>query len=251
MIFISFYLTAYSLNFDEKCTLMSNDTDTINTCENCPDRKESMFGSLCSEKVIGIDAVKTCSFYNKNEPLFSERTTPRGVFFISTGKVKIFALGEEGKEQIIQIAVEGDLVGFRAMFNEELYKVSATALEDCNICFIGKEDFLQLVDENTTLKNGIMKALSSELAERATFVTKMAQKTVRERLAYSLLILEKVYKRDPINLSREDLANFVGTATETVIRLLKEYKMENLVKTKGRKIVIIDRGSLSKVAGFI
>jgi CRP/FNR family transcriptional regulator len=209
-----------------------------------------MFRSFCSEKVAGVDAVKTCSFYKKNEPLFLEGTKPRGVFFISRGKVKVFALGEQGKEQIIQIPGEGDLVGFRAMFNQELYKVSATALEDCNICFIGKEDFLQLVDENEPLKNGIMKALAAELAERATFVTKMAQKSVRQRLAYSLLILEKVYKGDPINLSREDLANFVGTATETVIRLLKEYKLQNLVKTKGRKIVIIDRGSLSKVAGF-
>ena len=229
---------------------MTNGSDGNNSCENCPEHSEPMFGSFCSEQVIGVGAVKMCSFYKKNEPLFLEGTKPRGVFFISTGKVKVFALGEQGKEQIIQIPVEWDLVGFRAMFNEELYKVSATALEDCNICFIGKEDFLQLVDENEPLKNGIMKALAAELAERATFVTKMAQKTVRERLAYSLLILEKVYKGGPINLSREDLANFVGTATETVIRLLKEYKLQNLVKTKGRKIVIIDRGSLSKVAGF-
>jgi len=229
---------------------MTYGSDENIRCENCPENDEPMFRSFCSEKVAGVDAVKTCSFYNKNEPLFIEGNTPRGVFFISTGKVKVFAVGEEGKEQIIQIPGEGDLVGFRAMFNEEMYKVSATALEDCNICFIGKENFLRLVDENTPLKNGIMQALSTELAERARFVTKMAQKTVRERLAYSLIILEKVYKGGPINLSREDLANFVGTATETVIRLLKEYKMENLVKTKGRKIVIIDRGSLSKVAGF-
>ena len=250
MIITTFYLPTYSLNFGVKCEAMTHRTDRNNSCENCPDTMEPMFGSFCSEQVVGVGAVKTCSFYKKNEALFTEGTRPRGVFFISTGKVKIFALGEEGKEQIIQIPIKGDLVGFRAMFSEELYKVSGTALEDCNICFIGKEDFLQLVDENKTLKNGIMKALSSELAERATFVTKMAQKTVRERLAYSLIILEKVYMGDPINLSREDLANFVGTATETVIRLLKEYKMENLVQTKGRKIEIIDRGSLSKVAGL-
>ena len=208
-----------------------------------------MFGSFCSEKVDGVNAVKSCSFYKKNEPLFLEGTRPRGVFFISTGKVKIFVLGEEGKEQIIQIPVEGDLVGFRAMFNDSLYKVSATALEDCNICFIGKDDFLELVDANENLKNGIMKALSTELAERATFVTKMAQKTVRERLAFSLLILERTYKGGPIILSREDLANFVGTATETVIRLLREFKESGFVRTQGRTIMVIDKASLSKVAG--
>ncbi len=219
------------------------------TCENCLSRKNSLFGSFCNEETEDLNDHKTCSYYKKNQPLFIEGNTPRGVFCINEGRVKIFARGEEGKEQIIHISNSGEIVGFRAMFSGEPYKVAAATLEESNICFISKEDFLNLVDSNPTLRNGIMRELSKELADRATFITNMAQKSVRERLAFTLLMLDDIYKDDMINLSREDLANFVGTATETLIRLLKDFKEEDLVQTHARKIEILDRDGLLKVAG--
>jgi len=219
------------------------------TCENCLSRKSSLFGSFCSEDVEGLDHAKSCSFFKKNQPLFIEGSSPRGVYCVNEGKVKIFARGEEGKEQIIHVAAAGEVVGFRSMFSGEPYKVSATTLEESNICFIGKSDFLDLVDSNVTLRNGIMKELSKELAERATFITNMAQKSVRERLAFSLLMLQDIYKDEMINLSREDMANFVGTATETLIRLLKDFKEEELIATHARKVEILNREGLMRVAG--
>ena len=219
------------------------------TCENCKSRHDSLFKSFCNGEVGELDSKKTCTYYKKNQPLFLEGSTPRGVFCLNSGKVKIFARGEEGKEQIIHLAADGEIVGFRAMFSGEPYKVSATTLEECNICFIGKSDFLDLVDTNPTLRNGIMKELSTELADRATFITNMAQKSVRERLAFSLILLEDIYKDEMINLTREDLANFVGTATETLIRLLKDFKEENLIQTHARKIEVLDRDGLLRVSG--
>lgn len=208
-----------------------------------------MFKSFCGEDLEGLQALKSCSYYKKNQPLFIEGSIPRGVFCLNTGKVKIFARGEEGKEQIIHLATGGEIVGFRAMFSGEPYKVSATTLEDCNICFISKADFLDLVDTNTTLRNGIMKELSTELADRATLITNMAQKSVRERLAVALLLLQDIYSGEMINLSREDMANFVGTATETLIRLLRDFKDENLIQTHARKIEIMDRQGLIRASG--
>jgi len=219
------------------------------TCENCQTRKDTLFQSFCGDTVEGLDAVKTCSHYKKNQPLFLEGSSPRGVFCMNSGMVKIFTRGEEGKEQIIHVSAAGEIVGFRAMFSGEPYKVSATTLEESNICFIGKADFLNLVDTNITLRNGIMKELSTELAERATFITNMAQKSVRERLAFSLVLLDDIYKHEMINLTREDLANFVGTATETLIRLLKDFKEESLIQTHARKIEILDKEGLLLVAG--
>lgn len=219
------------------------------TCENCKSRENSLFGSFCNGEVDDLDSKKTCSFYKKNQPLFLEGSTPRGVFCLNSGKVKIFTRGEEGKEQIIHLSSDGEIVGFRSMFSGEPYKVSATTLEECNICFIGKSDFLNLVDTNATLRNGIMKELSTELADRATFITNMAQKSVRERLAFSLILLEDIYKDEMINLTREDLANFVGTATETLIRLLKDFKEENLIQTHARKIEVLDKEGLLRVSG--
>ena len=219
------------------------------TCETCKKRGDSLFKSFCETDVEGLNALKTCTFYKKNQPLFLEGSTPRGVFCMNSGKVKIFARGEEGKEQIIHLSAGGEIVGFRAMFSGEPYKVSATTLEECNICFIGKADFLDMVDKNTALRNGIMKELSTELADRATFITNMAQKSVRERLAFSLILLQDIYKEEMINLTREDLANFVGTATETLIRLLKDFKEENLIQTHARKIEILDKDGLHRVSG--
>jgi CRP/FNR family transcriptional regulator len=163
--------------------------------------------------------------------------------------VKIFKRGDEGKEQIIHIAKSGEMVGFRSMFTEEPYKVSAEALEESNICFIGKEDFLNLMDTNPVLRNGIIKELSKELADRADFITNMAQKSVRERLAFTMLILIDVFDNQPINLSREDLANFVGTATETLIRLLKDFKEEGIIEVQTRKIFVLQRERLLQIAG--
>lgn len=219
------------------------------TCENCLSRQNSLFGSFCGEEVDILERQKSCSYFKKNQPLFIEGSSPRGVYCINEGKVKIFARGEEGKEQIIHLAAAGEVVGFRAMFSGEPYKVSATTLEESNICFIGKADFLDLVDSNPTLRNGIMKELSKELADRATFITNMAQKSVRERLAFSLLLLQDIYKDEMINLSREDMANFVGTATETLIRLLKDFKEEELIATHARRVEILDRDGLLRVAG--
>jgi len=219
------------------------------SCSTCGARKSSLFGSFCDHEVSSADAVKVCSFYKKNQPLFIEGSFPRGVYCLNQGKVKVFARGDEGKEQIIHIAKEGEIIGFRAMFSGEPYRVSASTLEECNICFIAKEEFLDMMDKNASLRNGIIKELSKELGDQAMFITNMAQKSVRERLAFALLLLGDIYGEEPINLTREDMANFVGTATETLIRLLKDFKEEGILEIHTRKLEILDRERLFKISG--
>ena len=135
------------------------------------------------------------------------------------------------------------------MFSGEPYNVAAETLEESNICFISKDEFLSMMDTNSTLRNGIIKELSKELADRAAFITNMAQKSVRERLAFTLILLMNVYENEPINLSREDMANFVGTATETLIRLLKDFKDEGLIEVQTRKLIVLDTKKLMDIAG--
>ena len=106
-----------------------------------------------------------------------------------------------------------------------------------------------MIDTNASLRNELLKEFSKELGERAEFITNMAQKSVRERLAFVLLILKDVYVEEPINLSREDLANFVGTATETLIRLLKEFKEDGYIDIATRKLTILNESGLFKLAG--
>lgn len=219
------------------------------SCESCSVRTNSIFSNLNSGEVCDLDQHKVCHYYKKNQTVFVEGSFPRGVFCVNHGKVKIYALGDEGKEQIVHIAREGEVMGFRSMLSGEAYKLSATTLEDCNICFVAKDDFLNMLDTNVALRNSILKELSKELGERAVFITNLAQKSVRERLAYSLILLADIYGEEPINLTREDLANFVGTATETLIRLLKDFKEEGYIDIQTRKIFILKKNDLLNLAG--
>jgi len=219
------------------------------TCSTCLSRSNSLLGGLCTDEVSNLENHRSCNLFKKNQSLFLEGSFPRGVFCINQGKVKVFKRGDEGKEQIIHIAKEGEIVGFRAMFSEEVYNVAAETLEESNICYIAKDDFLNMIDTNAALRNGIMKELSKELADRASFITNMAQKSVRERLAFALILLEKIYEPEPINLSREDMANFVGTATETLIRLLKDFKEEGLIEVHTRKMTVTNAKKIIDIAG--
>lgn len=187
--------------------------------------------------------------FPKEGVVFEEHTYPKGVYCLAKGKVKIFKRGDSGKEQIIFIAGAGEVLGFRTVFSEEPYRLSAEALDDLSIYFIGKEDFLNLIDENKGMRNAVLRELSRELNDKALFITNLAQKSVRERLAYSLLSLADVYGKEPINLSREDLANYVGTATETLIRLLKELKEGGFIGIQTRKLTLLNRKGLEMIAG--
>ena len=219
------------------------------TCSSFDARSQSLLGGLCSDEVASLEDHRSCNYYKKSQSLFLEGSFPRGVFCINQGKVKVFKRGDEGKEQIIHIAKGGEMVGFRAMFSGDPYNVAAETLEEINNCFIAKDDFLNMMDSNATLRNGIIKELSKELSDRASFITNMAQKSVRERLAFALILLKGVYEPEPINLSREDMANFVGTATETLIRLLKDFKEEGIIEVHTRKLTILNLDRLVSIAG--
>ena len=233
----------------EKDPFMLDKSHKNVTCSTCLVRKDSLFGNFCDSETDHLDAHKTCSFYKKSQSLFLDGSFPRGVYCLNRGRVKIYTRGNEGKEQIIHIANEGEVIGFRSMFSGEPYTMSAETLEESNVCFISKDDFLNMIDTNPILRNGVMKELSKELSDRALALTNMAQKSVRERLAFSLILLQDIYKGEDINLSREDMANFVGTATETLIRILKEFKDDGFIDIHVRKLKVLDEVGLRKIAG--
>ena len=219
------------------------------TCSTCLAKSNSLINKLNETEQAELEESRGCSYYKKQDALFVEGSYPRGVFCLNHGKVKVFARGDEGKEQIIHIAKPGEIIGFRAMLSGDPYRVSAETLEECAVCFIAKDDFFKMIDTNSEFRNEIIKGLSKELGERAVSITDMAQKSVRERMAYSLLQLQDIYGEDPINLSREDLANFVGTATETLIRFLKEFKEEGLIEIQTRKVFILNSAKLHQLSG--
>lgn len=226
-------------------------------CEECQSVGGSFLCDVELEHLKGMSYRKSCAFFKKGEILFKEGTNPQGVYCIYSGKLKIYKIGDDGKEQIISIGQEGDMLGYRALISDERYPVTAEALEEVKLCVIPKPEFKRLMTESTDFLNHILKEACHELGEMTKYITNLAQKSVRQRLAVTLLKLKDIYQKSSatgeeecINLTREDLANFVGTATETVIRLLHDFKEEKLVATQGRKIKVINTERLIKVANI-
>ncbi len=224
-------------------------------CLDCRHRQVGKFKDMKPEFLDTLNINKTCNIYKKGQLLLREGSRPMGVYCIKKGKVKVFKLGQQGKEQITGILKEGDLVGYRAMLGDSLFHVSVEALEDVVACHIPKSDFITAFESDKSLHTKIIGELSNEVIGLTSIITDLAQKPVRERTAAALVMLRDVYKDGneetsiDINLTRESLANIVGTATETLIRILHDFKEEGLIESKGRKLTVKDLKTLERVGG--
>ncbi len=233
------------------------DKHTLNLdCPICKSSNKSIFCMLHATKVLEADDAKTNVIFKKGQFVFQEGGNPVGIYFINSGKIKISHAGTEGKYQIVRLAKEGDILGYRALLSNELYNSSAIALDDTDVGFIPKDMFFNILKEHPTLSLEILKMLSIELRKAEQMITDLAQKPVRERMAEALLFLKETYGFEADNqtinvvLSREDIANLVGTATETAIRLLSEFKHDAIVAFEGKKIKLINMEKLTHIANL-
>ncbi|MBN7815625.1 Crp/Fnr family transcriptional regulator [Algoriphagus pacificus] len=226
-------------------------------CELCASRKYSLFSDLSEQQVCTISDHKNLISHRKGQILYYEGTNPLGIFCINSGVVKVYKTASNGKEQILHLAQKGDFLGYSALLGEENYSNSAMIVEDAKICFIPKEAFLNTLFNNTPFFKRITKALSHELGVMEEKLTDATQKSIRERLAFTILQLANSYGVDggenqkiDLILSREEIAGIVGTATESVIRLLSEFKKDNLIELDGKKIIVKDKRGLARLSDF-
>jgi len=227
--------------------------DNIPTCENCQLCAESIFKYLSPEEHAIVEREKVCNTYKRGSVIYHEGSRTNGFYCIHSGIIKIFKTGIDGREQIIAFAQRGGIIGYRSILSNELACSSAKVIEDATLCFIPGETLINLVKTNGNFSMAIMQQTCKELGEANSFITDIAQKTVRERLAEVLLSLKDTFDLDndsvlQISLTREELANIVGTATESVIRLLSEFKQDQLIDLNGRKIKILDVKRLEKIS---
>lgn len=227
-------------------------------CTQCSSWENSLLSQLQQEDLEQITNAKHCIRYKKGQTLFFEGTRPIGIFCIHAGHVKVTKSSSSGKEQIIYLANPGDIIGYQALLSEEEYSTSATVLDESVICFIPKEDFLDILMRDNQLTKKLMKETCRQLGMIEEKIATISMLSVRERLASCLLMLKETYGLEGTNsssiieiaLSREDLANLIGTATETVIRLLSEFKNDGLIEFIGKKIKVSNPQALAKVADF-
>jgi CRP-like cAMP-binding protein len=195
--------------------------------------------------------------YKKGQTIFREGGFPTGIYYILEGKVKKYKVDNFEKEQIIYVANSGELIGYHAVLSTERYPDSATALEECIILFIPKEDFIRVLEQSPILSARLLKMLSHEFTVLSNSITIFAQRPVRERLAIALIVLREKFKKGTpegqpidINISREDIASMAGTTRENVVRLLREFKDDKLIETQGRKIRVLDIKKMVVVSNY-
>ena len=220
-------------------------------------KSESILTALSQEDFDLLTLNQTEQVYKKGEIIFREGAYPSGIFYITSGKAKKYKIDGDGKEQIIYVANTGELIGYHAILSEDRFPDSAAALEQSTVTFIPKDDFLLVLQQSDTLSKRLLKTLSHEFAVLINGLTLFGQRSVRERLALQLVVLREKYKINfqpgmpvEINMSRDDLASLVGTVRENVVRILTEFKQEDILITKGRKVIILNVHKLVEIANY-
>ncbi len=217
---------------------------------------ESFKEMLSAEDYDKYISAKQILKFNKGGIIFEDGEVPNGVFFLNKGTAKLSKQGVYGKDQILRFIKEGDLIGYRSLLCGEDFQAKAEAMTEVEATFLPSALFLQMLEVAPKFSFVMLQKIAFELGESSNTVTFLAQKTVRERLAEILLLLEQKLGTDPegfikISLTREEIANIIGTATESAIRLISEFKQDKLIEVEGRNIKILNHEKLIRLGHVI
>jgi CRP-like cAMP-binding protein len=221
-------------------------------CEQCIVRQFSSLKALNKEELLRMAECKTSYTIKKGEPIFEEGDVTNGIYCIKDGVCKLSKLSDNGKDQIVKLVKKGELLGQRSLISEESTNLSAVAIEDMQVCFIPKQEILQFFNENNQFSLNMMKSVCGDLKDADDNMVNLAQKTVKQRLAETLLKLESDFGSNDdgslkLQLSRDEIAGMIGTATESCIRLLSEFNKEGWITLQGKKITITNKKELLRM----
>jgi CRP-like cAMP-binding protein len=228
----------------------------MSKCEQCIIREFSTLKSLSKDDLKSISYHKDSIDFKKGDVLFSEGNVINGVYCIKEGVCKMSRLSSNGKEQIVRFIKGGDMLGYRSVLSEEPVSLTVTALKDLKACYIPKKEIFDAMKNNPKFSMDMMKTVCHDLKDANMAITNMAQKSVKERLADTLLFLKETFGLDKdgyldIVLTREEFSSVIGTATESAIRLLSGFKKEDLIVLDGKRVKILNESELLRISqGF-
>ncbi|NKI31263.1 Crp/Fnr family transcriptional regulator [Croceivirga thetidis] len=207
------------------------------------------------EELKKVSDSKITKTVKKGEPLFEEGDKLNGVYCVRNGVSKMSKLSPNGKDQIVKLATKGEVMGQRSVIAEEHANLSAVAVSDMEVCFIPKESITNTLHKNPNFTLEVLRHMAHDLREADDVIVNMSQKTVKQRIAEAFLYLQNFGVDEDgyfvLTLSREDIGNVVGTATESAIRIISEFKKKGLIKASGKKLGIKDERKLKDLAeGF-
>lgn len=227
-------------------------------CENCPSQEKGIFCELEKASLNDVSHNKVMNLYKKGQTIFFQGNPPFGLYCVASGKIKVSKLGNDGKESIVRIASSGDVLGHRSLFSKDNYSATATVLEDAAVCFLDKNYIYSTIKKEPSVALNLIEKLSKGMGAAEKRNASMSNKNARERLAELLLSFCKSYgieeldgriKLD-IKLNRDEMASMVGTAHETIIRLISEFKEEKILEQEGKIIFIINHDKLLEFANL-
>ena len=221
-------------------------------CENCIVRQFYSLNAMSKKELRAVSDSKTSKTVRKGEPIFKEGEKLNGVYCVRKGVSKLSKLSTNGKDQIVKLAAKGELMGQRSVISEERANLSAIAVSDMEVCFIPKTRITDTLSKNPDFALKLLRKMASDLREADEAIVNLGQKTVRQRMAETLLYLQD-FGTDKegyfeLILSREDISNVVGTATESAIRVISELKKKGLIMASGKKLGIKDEKGLREIA---
>lgn len=253
-----------NLGADDYITKPFEETDLLQALETRIQRSEKLHEASSASSNVeefiatarGLASLSDLSndrkvkLFPKKNLIFSNDDTPRYLYILKAGKVRIFQVNNEGKEMTGTLLKPGDYFGYEAILRDTNYFDSAEALEDSELILIPKEDFLKLITRNREVAASFIQMMSNNLEEKEKQLLDLAYKTVRKRVADALVTLHDKYCQEgqafEMAISREDLASIVGTSTESAIRMLSEFKASGLVEIHGSAIKVLKPDVLRK-----
>jgi CRP-like cAMP-binding protein len=183
-------------------------------------------------------------FFSKKQTLYQESKRPRFLYYLISGKVKAFKAHEDGKEYITDLFSAGDFIGYTALIEDKNYDDSATVLEDAEVMQIPRDEFSQMIYSDINIASKFIRIVTQNVKEKEERLISLAYSSLRKRVAKALVDIDEKFNaqgdRPTIEFSREDIAQYVGTATESLIRTLSDFKSEKLIDIKSGKISILN-----------
>jgi CRP/FNR family transcriptional regulator, cyclic AMP receptor protein len=187
--------------------------------------------------------------YKKKQTIYSEGNHPNRLYYVVKGKIKTIKTNEDGKELVTELFSPGDFLGHIALLEGTVYRDTAEALEETELAVIPKEDFEELINNNNEVAQKFIRLLAKNISAKENQLLGLAYNSLRKKVAEALILLQKKYRESEtekfaIDISRESLATIAGTATESLIRTLSDFRSERLIDIKEGSITIINQKKL-------
>lgn len=223
-------------------------------CESCPTRIAGVFGRLSRDRLRSLDQCKADNLYHKGQIVFQEGTPALGVHCVYEGQLKLYKSGTQGRPQIIGLAKPGTMVGHRAVLTDKAHTFTAESLGEARVCYVDRATFKTLISENPSISDALLKKLAQDLDDAEDRLIDVVEQPVPVRLARLLMSLKDGYGRATsqglrisLSLTREEMAEMIGTTQETTIRLLSQFRKKGLIRIDDKSITLLDLPQLEEI----